>query len=136
MESECVAVAVRCRPMNSKELLEGRQALVDIDKAAKQVEIRPVRPGEVPKSYTFDMVFDEEASQLEIYDECAKNIVESVMHGYNGEFLQLWIPVHALLVLLQLIATDHSQTIILVFSVLNARNWSSICHKSVVNNYR
>ena len=35
--AECVKVVVRCRPLNSKEVAEGRQRIVDVDTALSQV---------------------------------------------------------------------------------------------------
>ena len=86
-KSECVTVAVRCRPLNGREVAEGRQAVASLDKALKQVTLGPAKPGEVAKSFTFDHVFDTDASQAEVYDGVAKGLVESVMQGYNGALL-------------------------------------------------
>ncbi len=36
--AECVKVVVRCRPLNSKEVAEGRQRIVDVDTALSQVD--------------------------------------------------------------------------------------------------
>lgn len=36
-ESECVRVVVRCRPLNSKEIEDGRQRIVDMDLKLGQV---------------------------------------------------------------------------------------------------
>lgn len=79
---ECVAVAVRCRPLNSREAAEGRQAVVQVDRELRQVAIG--RPGELAKAFTFDVVFGEEASQEQVYEGVARRLVDSVMQGYNG----------------------------------------------------
>ena len=39
---------------------------------------------ELPKTFTFDNVFDWTSTQSEVYEETAKPIVESVLEGYNG----------------------------------------------------
>jgi hypothetical protein len=70
--------------MNSREVAEGRQSIVQVDRALKQVTLCPAKPGEVAKSFTFDAVFDAETSQSQVYDGVAKKLVESVMQGYNG----------------------------------------------------
>lgn len=40
--------------------------------------------GELPKTFTFDNVFDWNSSQTAVYNETAKPIVDSVLEGYNG----------------------------------------------------
>ena len=40
--------------------------------------------GELPKTFTFDNVFDWNCTQSEVYNETAKPIVDSVLEGYNG----------------------------------------------------
>ena len=83
--SECVTVAVRCRPMNNREVVEGRQSIAQIDRAAKQVTLGSTKPGEVAKSFTYDEVYDTDSSQAEVYEGVAQKLVESVMQGYNGK---------------------------------------------------
>ena len=40
--------------------------------------------GELPKTFTFDNVFDRNSTQTAVYNETAKPIVDSVLEGYNG----------------------------------------------------
>ena len=40
--------------------------------------------GELPKTFTFDNVFDWNSTQTAVYNETAKPIVDSVLEGYNG----------------------------------------------------
>jgi kinesin family protein 3/17 len=40
MASECVKVVVRCRPLNSKELADGRERIVDMDPRNGSVTLR------------------------------------------------------------------------------------------------
>jgi hypothetical protein len=83
--SECVHVAMRCRPLSSKELEDSRQIIVDISSKDKQILIFS-KSGEpdAQKTFTFDMVYDMNSRQAEIYKETAYPIVESVMEGFNG----------------------------------------------------
>ena len=37
------------------------------------------------KKFTFDHVFGPDSKQLDIYNICARKIVDSVLEGYNGE---------------------------------------------------
>ena len=39
---------------------------------------------EPPKQYTFDSVFDWNTAQIDVYNNAARPIVDSVMEGYNG----------------------------------------------------
>lgn len=58
--NECVKVAIRCRPMNTKELDAGHTQVVKINE--KQGEIFVSRPsGDDPKQFTFDLAFGTQA---------------------------------------------------------------------------
>ena len=39
---------------------------------------------EAAKSFFFDAVFNEKASQKRVYEVCGAPLVESVLEGYNG----------------------------------------------------
>jgi hypothetical protein len=89
--SECVKVAVRCRPLNELEKSRGEQSIVEIDRKLGSVSLlkapgAPVdnTPGGDNKTFTFDHVFPPGTAQKLIYDETARPIVESVLAGYNG----------------------------------------------------
>mmetsp|Transcript_30218 Transcript_30218/g.77019 ORF Transcript_30218/g.77019 Transcript_30218/m.77019 type:complete len:778 (-) Transcript_30218:440-2773(-) len=84
--SECVKVVVRCRPLNQKELNDGRQRIVEMETRTGQVTLQNPKAdaSEPPKSFTFDAVYDWNCTQKEIYEQTAKPIVNSVMEGYNG----------------------------------------------------
>eukprot|EP00793_Prasinoderma_coloniale_P000109 PRCOL_00005617-RA len=57
-----------------------------MDLKAGQVSVRNPKAdrSEPPKQYTFDSVFDWNTTQLEVYNNAARPIVDSVMEGYNG----------------------------------------------------
>ncbi|KAL6762472.1 kinesin-2 motor subunit FLA8 [Haematococcus lacustris] len=84
--SECVKVVLRCRPLNSKELNDGRERIVEMDCKTGSVTLRNPKAdsNESPKVFTFDAVYDWNSSQVAIYEETAKPIVNSCMEGYNG----------------------------------------------------
>ncbi|KAL3141697.1 Envelope glycoprotein gp160 [Trebouxia sp. C0010 RCD-2024] len=87
--AECVRVAVRCRPLNKLEISDSRKSIVEIDTSLQQagvsVIVQPARgSGELPKTFTFDNVFDWNSTQTAVYSETAKPIVDSVLEGYNG----------------------------------------------------
>jgi len=85
-EDECVKVVVRCRPMNTKEINDGRQRIVDMDLTLGQVSVRNPKldAREPPKTFTFDQVYNWDAIQIDIFNNAAKPIVDSVIGGYNG----------------------------------------------------
>eukprot|EP00898_Chlorokybus_atmophyticus_P006255 jgi/Chlat1/6630/Chrsp482S00879 len=74
---ECVRVVVRCRPLASKEVADGRQRVVEVDGSLGQVVVRNPRldAREPGKAFTFDLVHDW---------NCAREVVASVLRGYNG----------------------------------------------------
>lgn len=82
---ESVKVVLRCRPFSSKEKADGHSDIVDINKKLASVTVTaPTMP---TKAFTFDSVFDSQSMQLDIYNTTARQIVESVLHGYNGTVL-------------------------------------------------
>ncbi|CAN2389888.1 Belongs to the TRAFAC class myosin-kinesin ATPase superfamily. Kinesin family [Pristimantis euphronides] len=84
--SESVRVVVRCRPMNSKETAAGFDKVVDVDVKFGQVSVR-IQKGasnELPKTFTFDAVYDGNSKQVELYDETFRPLVDSVLLGFNG----------------------------------------------------
>ncbi|KAG9474652.1 hypothetical protein GDO78_004776 [Eleutherodactylus coqui] len=84
--SESVRVVVRCRPMNSKETAAGFDRVVDVDVKLGQVSVR-IQKGasnELPKTFTFDAVYDGNSKQVELYDETFRPLVDSVLLGFNG----------------------------------------------------
>lgn len=103
-QGESVRVAIRCRPWNENELEGGHSQVVQIDGENGEIIVNKSlgkgnqtmdslnqtqyddtpSPNEVGQTYTFDHVYDEQCTQEQIYDECAKQIIENVMVGYNG----------------------------------------------------
>ena len=79
-------MAVRCRPLSSKELANGHCVVVQVDQLRGQVTVHVPKPrsGERSKSFTFDSVFGFEAKQVDLYNETARPIVDFVLEGYNG----------------------------------------------------
>ncbi|XP_062927026.1 kinesin-like protein KIF3C isoform X1 [Mobula hypostoma] len=83
---ESVKVVVRCRPMNGKEEAAACEQIVDMDMKLGQVTIRNPKAtsSEMPKSFTFDAVYDHSSKQSELYDETVRPLVDSVLQGFNG----------------------------------------------------
>ncbi len=76
---ETVEVIVRQRPMNSKQKAENRIKIVSIDSEIGQVTLINPKEGEAPKSFSFDLVYDDKSTQKQVYDDVAYPLVESVM---------------------------------------------------------
>ncbi|XP_060223834.1 kinesin-like protein KIF19 [Meriones unguiculatus] len=85
-------VAIRIRPLNSAELEEG--ATVIAHKVGDQVVVL-MDPGEDPedtlrahrsreRTFIFDTVFDQHASQEAVYHATIQHLVEGVISGYNA----------------------------------------------------
>eukprot|EP01137_Pigoraptor_chileana_P001459 Opistho-2@39130 len=81
-----VKVAVRCRPLNDKEIKQGHNVTVHCDAKRGTIVVTNPNPrgDEVPKTFTFDDVFPPEISQMDVYNSSARPIVEAVLSGYNG----------------------------------------------------
>lgn len=83
-------VAVRLRPLNSKELDSGDYNIVSILESKVIVitdpwydaDLNPNRSQE--KRYAFDIVFGEEVDQDNVYAETVKGLVDGVLDGYNA----------------------------------------------------
>lgn len=84
--SESVRVVVRCRPMNGKEKAAAYDKVVDVDVKLGQVSVKNLKgtSHEMPKTFTFDAVYDWNAKQFELYDETFRPLVDSVLQGFNG----------------------------------------------------
>lgn len=83
-KNEAVKVAIRCRPMNDKEIQQGHQQAVTINPDRKEILVqKPFTPDD-PKQFTFDMTYGDQADQAEIYAETAAPIIDNVLEGYNG----------------------------------------------------
>ncbi|KAL1021424.1 hypothetical protein UPYG_G00013100 [Umbra pygmaea] len=75
--SECnIKVLCRFRPLNQSEILRGDQFIPKF-KGDDTVIVGG-------KSYVFDRVFPTNTTQEQVYNTCAKQIVEDVLGGYNG----------------------------------------------------
>ena len=82
--TESVKVAVRCRPMNKKELDRGSFCVVDCNEKDKSVTLNK-GDEELGRKFTYDYVYGVDSTQKQVYDEAAFGLVESVLEGYNGK---------------------------------------------------
>ncbi|KAJ1559406.1 Kinesin-like protein kif3b, partial [Cladochytrium tenue] len=93
--AESVAVCVRCRPLSAreKERGEGARKCVQIHPDRGVVVLQNPRSADgggggggtdEAKSFTFDAAFDENCTQVEVYNATARGIVDAVLNGFNG----------------------------------------------------
>ncbi len=79
-KEEKIKVSMRCRPLISKEIQNKSKEIISIDKTRQEVYIKdPSDPAKKPLIFTYDLVYDKNNTQLEIYNECARPIVESAI---------------------------------------------------------
>ncbi|CAI5719651.1 unnamed protein product [Peronospora destructor] len=72
-----VQVAVRCRPLNSREKSAGRGAVVQCKPNSNEVAIVK------RKTYTFDRVFGQYSTQQDVFNAVVRPAVEEALTGYN-----------------------------------------------------
>ena len=87
-DNDNVRVVVRCRPLSQKEQNSGCKAVVNVDERTGTLSIKNEggRPGEPSKKdFSFDRVFAPGCKQVDVYNDAARPIVESVLEGYNGK---------------------------------------------------
>eukprot|EP01116_Phalansterium_solitarium_P004861 TRINITY_DN1604_c0_g1_i3.p1 TRINITY_DN1604_c0_g1~~TRINITY_DN1604_c0_g1_i3.p1 ORF type:complete len:359 (-),score=67.23 TRINITY_DN1604_c0_g1_i3:152-1228(-) len=79
-----VKVVVRVRPLNKTEIADGRGKIVTMNPVMGQVFLQKPDSKEPPKNFTFDAAFDENCTQMQVYQETAYPIVQAAIEGYNG----------------------------------------------------
>uniref|UniRef100_A0A8B9E0C7 Kinesin-like protein n=1 Tax=Anser cygnoides TaxID=8845 RepID=A0A8B9E0C7_ANSCY len=86
---EALRVVARCRPLSRREEAAGCERIVELEAGLGRVSIRNPRaaPGEPPKTFTFDAVYDAGSRQAELYDESVRPLVDAVLRGFNGTVL-------------------------------------------------
>ncbi|VDM78346.1 unnamed protein product, partial [Strongylus vulgaris] len=104
-KQESVRVIVRCRPLSQVEIEQGHQSpnraltrslysgekakicfsIVSMYPDRGLVELRnPKDLHEPSKDFTFDAIYNESSKQLDLYDETFRDLVDSVLNGFNG----------------------------------------------------
>ena len=81
-----VKVVVRIRPLSGDEVRNGnaKTTSADPDRGLVVVKNPKADERESPKHFTFDHVFDENATQKFIYDSCMSAVVDACLEGFNG----------------------------------------------------
>ena len=84
-DRECVKVAVRCRPMSSKEVDKGFKEIVEVVEERGEIRVHNQKDiGEKERVFSFDMTFKPGCEQDLVFKKAALPIIESVLAGYNG----------------------------------------------------
>jgi len=82
--SDNIKVVVRVRPLNQREIDSGYTEAWLVEKNSIAL-LHPTTGKPIPgQLYCFDRVFPVAATNSEIYEYVAKNLVESAMNGING----------------------------------------------------
>lgn len=84
-KQETVKVIVRCRPLSSQEIASGHSKIVHMRPQRGQIELKnPKEQDEPTKDFTFDAIYDENSTQSDLYEETFRDLVDSVLNGYNA----------------------------------------------------
>uniref|UniRef100_A0A3B4ARQ9 Kinesin motor domain-containing protein n=1 Tax=Periophthalmus magnuspinnatus TaxID=409849 RepID=A0A3B4ARQ9_9GOBI len=78
MADVCVKVAVRIRPLLPKEVLHAHRVCVRVVPGSSQVMLGQQR------TFSFHHAFGPEASQDEVYKECVRPLLDTLLDGYNA----------------------------------------------------
>ena len=76
-----VRVALKCRPLLGRELCERQQICIEADEGANTITIGKDR------LFTFDKVFGINSKQVDVFENCVKNLVLGCFQGYNATVL-------------------------------------------------
>ena len=81
--SESIKVAFRVRPLNQKETQKGCGVATVAHVERGVIEI--TNPSsEDAKQFTFDHVFGDQSTQVQVYNTVCAPVVNSCLEGYNG----------------------------------------------------
>ena len=79
-----VKVALRCRPLSKKELSEGDRSIFTKDGNVARLQDPDGRQnGGQPIEFGFDHVYDADSTQLQVYEDVGKPVVDAAFHGFN-----------------------------------------------------
>ncbi|CAL6003105.1 Kinesin-like_protein [Hexamita inflata] len=94
MQEVNIKVISRCRPLNLREIQNGSQSILDCNKNLAQVSVKlPARKeqtsegqieGEQARTFQFDMVYGEDATNQELFTESFRPVVHAFVEGQNG----------------------------------------------------
>lgn len=89
-KSDCVKVAVRLRPLSTKEVGNNESSIIElVEQTASSGEtgsvvINDPENKEKPSTFAFDLVFGTETLQETVFEAIGRAAVNSTLTGYNG----------------------------------------------------
>jgi kinesin family protein 18/19 len=82
--SACIQVAVRIRPLNSREVAEGKREIVKVV-GPNVVVMHDEGDHRCPeKQYSYNYALGPETTQQQVFDQTARPLVNGVINGFNG----------------------------------------------------
>eukprot|EP00043_Microstomoeca_roanoka_P016079 m.162391 g.162391 ORF g.162391 m.162391 type:complete len:1020 (+) comp16388_c0_seq28:297-3356(+) len=80
--SECnIQVAVRCRPLNTKEIDENSPSIIECSPPIGKLTVQGLKYES--KTFSYDHVFGPEATQLDVYRTLVEPLLDEVLTGFN-----------------------------------------------------
>jgi len=79
-----VQVAVRCRPMNGKELTEGSSVCVEFPSSTQVVLHKMTKGAKDTHQYAFDNIFSMDSAQSSVYLALGVPLLDKAFEGYNS----------------------------------------------------
>ncbi|TMW46642.1 hypothetical protein DOY81_008278, partial [Sarcophaga bullata] len=76
-----VRVAVRIRPLNSREIIDMCRTCTSVVSNEPQIILG------LDKAFTFDYVYDTTSTQSEVFEGCVLNLVDGALRGFNATVL-------------------------------------------------
>ena len=80
---EALHVAVRCRPLNQREISQNEAKIVQINDKNGSISITNPSDNQ-PVQFTFDFAYDETCKQKDVYEKTAAPLVDNVLQGFNA----------------------------------------------------
>lgn len=80
-QRERIKVAVRVRPLLNIKTEINTEDILKVDQNAASILCQTISN---VQQFTYDYAFPQDCTQLEVYEQSAKEIVDSVLEGYNG----------------------------------------------------
>ncbi|XP_013396201.1 kinesin-like protein KIF21A isoform X2 [Lingula anatina] len=77
-DNTSVRVALRIRPQLAREKIDMCQVCTSVTPGEPQVTLGKDKP------FTYDYVFDRDSTQDQVYDTCARPLIEGCLEGYNA----------------------------------------------------
>ena len=85
---ECVTVAMRCRPMSTREQKQHEAQIVSIKGGGAEAQaicsLTVPEKGAPPREFSFDFAYDDASDQATLYADLGAPLLEKAFCGWNG----------------------------------------------------